>query len=186
MQDVIQESSMVEAKGERSEGLAVLWLKAEPVVRAFVAASVWDAHHAEDVLQEVATVVAKSFASYDASRPFPPWCLGIARLKVLEYFRSNSRDRTVLSNETLLALESAAQDIAEDHLVARRAALQVCVRKLRGRQRQVIEMKYLREVSIDEIAKRLTTSTSAIGVTLYRARTNLRECVKQTLAGMSE
>lgn len=177
---------MVEAEGERSEDLAVLWLRAEPVVRAFVAASVWDAHHAEDVLQEVASVVAKNYANYDASRPFPPWCLGIARLKVLEYFRANSRDRTVLSNETLLSLESAAQDIAEDRLVARRAALQACVRKLRGRQRKVIEMKYLLGVSVDEIAERLATSTNAIGVTLHRARTNLRECVKQTLAEMSE
>ncbi|MEL7500134.1 MAG: sigma-70 family RNA polymerase sigma factor [Planctomycetota bacterium] len=177
---------MVKAEGERSEDLAVLWLKAEPAVRAFVAATVWDAHHAEDVLQEVATVVAKNYDSYDASRPFPPWCLGIARLKVLEYFRANSRDRTTLSNGTLLALESAAQNIAEDHLVARRAALQACVRKLRGRQRQVIEMKYLLEVSIEEIAKRLATSVNAIGVTLHRARTNLRECVKLTLAETAE
>lgn len=178
---------MVEANGERSEGdLTVLWLKAEPIVRSFVAATVWDTHHAEDILQEVATVVAKNYDTYDSSFPFPPWCLGIARLKVLEYFRANSRDRMTMSAGTLRALELAAQDIAEDHLTARRAALQACVRKLRGRQRQVIEMKYLLEVSIDEIAKRLATSASAVGVTLHRARTNLRECVKLTLSEKAE
>lgn len=177
---------MAESEIEQSGNLAVLWLKAEPVVRSFIAASVWDAHHAEDVLQEVASIVTTNYAKFDSSRPFLPWCLGIARLKVLEYFRANSRDRTVFSERTLLALESAAQDIAADHLTARRTALQVCVRKLKGRQRTVIELKYLKDVSIDEIANQLATSVNTIGVTLHRARTSLRACVKHTLAEMTE
>ncbi|MDG2013768.1 MAG: sigma factor, partial [Pirellulaceae bacterium] len=131
---------MHDLSGEHSEDLAVRWIRAEPVIRAFVASAVWDVHHAEDVLQNVASVASKKFESFDGSRPFVPWCLGIARLKVIEYFRANSRDKMVLSEGALMALETAAQELAEDYLVARRVALQQCIRKLKGRQRKVIEM----------------------------------------------
>ena len=165
-----------------SEAFAVRWLEAESTLRAFVAAVVWDSHHAEDVLQEVASTVAQNYRSFDASRPFLPWCLGIARMKIKEYLRATSRDRVVLSDATLLALESAATDLVDDQLMARRVALQGCVRRLQGRQRQVIEMRYLLETSLDEIARQLATSTSSIAVTLHRARANLRECVMRTVA----
>ncbi len=164
-----------------SESFAVQWLKAEPTLRAFVAAAVWDAHHAEDVLQEVAATVTRNYESFDSSRPFLPWCLGIARLKIKEYLRATSRDRVVLSDATLLALESAAADLVEDHLAARRIALQQCVRKLKGRQRQVIEMRYLLQTPLEEIARKLSTSAGSIAVTLHRARASLRECVLRTV-----
>ena len=165
-----------------SEDFALHWLKAEPVLRAFVAAAVWDSHHAEDVLQEVASTVTRKYKSFDPSRPFLPWCLGIARLKIKEYLRACARDRIVLSDATLLALEAAATDLIDSQLEARRVALQACVRKLEGRQRDVIEMRYLRAASLDEIASKLKTSTSAVAVTLHRARANLRECVLRTVS----
>lgn len=173
---------MPEKYNLQSESFPVQWLKAEPTLRAFVASAVWDSHDADDVLQEVASTVTKNYESFDSSRPFLPWCLGIARLKIKEYLRATSRDRIVLSDATLLALESAAADLVDAQLVARQVALQDCVRKLKGRQRQVIEMRYLLETPLDQIASKLATSTPSIAVTLHRARANLRACVSRTVA----
>ncbi len=166
---------------QKAIDLTVLWVKTEPNLRAFVAAAIWDVHHAEDVLQEIAVVVSTNFASYDPARPFLPWSLGIARLKVMEYLRSQSRNRVVLSDATLLSLESAVQSLSEEHLAARRATLQKCVRQLKGRQKQVVELRYLKEQSIEDIASQFATSCSSIAVTLHRARAALRECVSRTL-----
>ncbi|MCM2372642.1 sigma-70 family RNA polymerase sigma factor [Aporhodopirellula aestuarii] len=166
---------------EKAVDLTVLWVKAEPNLRAFVAATVWDVHHAEDVLQEIASVVSMNFASYDPARPFLPWSLGIARLKVLEYLRSCGRDRVVLSDATLLNLESAVQSLSEEDLANRRAALQGCVKRLAGRQRRVIELRYIKEKPLEEIARELATTRSTVAVTLHRARTALRECINRSL-----
>lgn len=170
-----------ENSSDEAIDLTMLWVKAEPNLRAFVAATVWDVHHAEDVLQEIASVVSANFAQYDPSRPFLPWSLGIARLKVMEYLRSQSRNRVVLSDATLLSLEFAVQSLSEERLAARRATLQKCVRQLKGRQKQVIELRYLKEQSIEDIASGFATSCSSIAVTLHRARAALRECVSRTL-----
>ncbi len=99
----------------------------------------------------------------------------------MEYLRAQSRNRVVLSDATLLSLESAVQSLSEEHLAARRATLQKCVRQLRGRQKQVIELRYLKEQSVEDIASGLATSCSSIAVTLHRARAALRECVSRTL-----
>lgn len=166
---------------EKPINLTVLWVRTEPNLRAFVAAAIWDVHHAEDVLQEIAIVVSTNFASYDPARPFLPWCLGISRLKVMEYLRSQSRNRVVLSDATLLSLESAVQSLSEEYLAARRTTLQKCVRQLKGRQKEVVELRYLKEQSIEDIASKFATSCSSIAVTLHRARAALRECVSRTL-----
>ena len=45
--------------------LARLWVQSQPAISAYIAASVYDIHHAEDLVQEVAQVVAEKFADYD-------------------------------------------------------------------------------------------------------------------------
>ena len=55
------------------------WTLAQPAVSAFVQAMVPDRAERDDVLQEVAMAVLESFGSYDRSRPFVPWAIGIAR-----------------------------------------------------------------------------------------------------------
>ncbi len=73
--------------------LARLWVQSQSVISAYITANVIDAHHAEDLVQEVAQVVAEKFMTFDRSRSFLSWALGIARNRVLKYYRS--RERTV-------------------------------------------------------------------------------------------
>ncbi|SMP78830.1 RNA polymerase sigma-70 factor, ECF subfamily [Neorhodopirellula lusitana] len=162
---------------ENSSDAAVLWVQAEPRLRAFVAAAVWDVHHAEDVLQNTATVVLENFHAYDPKRPFLPWAMGIARFKVMDYFRSQSSSHPQFSDLTLANLATVAQDLNDEELVDRRRALKDCVARLKGRQRKVIELRYLDGRSTAEVATKLETSCSTIEVTLHRARSALRNCV---------
>jgi RNA polymerase sigma-70 factor, ECF subfamily len=57
--------------------LARLWVQSQPVISAYLMASVYDVHHAEDLVQEVAQVVAEKFTDYDRNLSFTSWALGI-------------------------------------------------------------------------------------------------------------
>jgi RNA polymerase sigma-70 factor (ECF subfamily) len=170
------------AESDQLRKMATLWVRAQPAISSYLLSVVHDFHHAEDLLQEVAEVVALKFGEYDSDRPFVAWALGIAKIRVLKYFRQVSRDRLVFCESTLDGLAEAFQrvDVETEHDSAR-IALRECVKRVEGRRRQVLEMRYQSELSVVTIAKRLGISSNAVSMMLHRIRTMLAECVQRQL-----
>lgn len=166
--------------------LTVLWMKAQPMVQVFLAATIRNSHDAEDLLQDVAETVAEKFSEYDPQHPFQPWVMAIARNKVGNHLRKQARNRHVFDSDMLERLADAQEQVAPDY-DERRQALRHCMDQLTGRNRQAIEMRYLREMSVDDIAKRMSMRNNAVFVLLHRIRAALAKCIKQRLdAGEAE
>lgn len=161
--------------------LAVLWMRAQPAVNAFVSSGVRDIHGAEEVLQEIAATVVHKFQEYDSSRPFNAWVLGIARLKVLEFLRKRSNDRHVFNSDTLSLLAEAHQQTISTY-TPRKQALGECLNELKGKNRQIIEMRYLRDIKPMQIADRMGMSRNAVFILLHRMRIALAKCIERRLA----
>jgi RNA polymerase sigma-70 factor, ECF subfamily len=162
--------------------LAGLWVQSQSVISAYITASVVDLHHVEDLVQEVAQVCAEKFASFDRQRPFLSWALGIARHRLLKYYRTRSRDRLVLSEAALARLEAALARVdheAED----RREAVRSCLQRIRGRRRQALELRYSANAKVGDIADALGMSPSGVSVMLHRVRTALFGCIRRYLTG---
>jgi RNA polymerase sigma-70 factor, ECF subfamily len=161
--------------------MAALWVRSQAIVSAYITANVIDLHHAEDLIQETAKAVAESFSSYDNSRPFTPWVLAIARNQILKYYRTRSRDRIVLSESALVSIGGALERIeyeAED----RRQALRICLERIRGRSRKVLEMRYESDMKTKEIGDSLGIAASTVSVMLFRIRAILEKCIRLQLA----
>jgi RNA polymerase sigma-70 factor, ECF subfamily len=161
--------------------LAGLWVKSQPVISAYISANVIDLHHAEDLVQEVAQIVAERFTTFDRSRSFVSWTLGIARNRILKYYRSRSRDRLVLSEAALRNLGDTMEHIAHEG-EDRREALRNCLEGIHGRRREVLEMRYRQNASIIDISQHYGMSASAVSVMLHRVRTVLYGCVERHMA----
>jgi RNA polymerase sigma-70 factor (ECF subfamily) len=166
---------------ESMRELARLWVQSQPVISAYLTANVIDLHHAEDLVQEVAQVVAEKFAEYDRRRSFTSWSLGIARNRLLKYYRLRARDRLVLSEAALNKLSDALERI-EHETQDRRAALRVCLEKVQGRRRQVLEMRYGENAKVSAIAEHFGMSADGVSVMLHRVRALLFECIERQLA----
>jgi RNA polymerase sigma-70 factor (ECF subfamily) len=162
--------------------LATLWEQARPAVFAYLTASVYDFHRAEDLLQEVAVAIAGRFQAYDAKRPFLAWSLGVARNCVLSYYREQARDRRHFSEATLHLLGEAAERHSPDAGSLKRDALRHCLGKIAGRRRQVLEMRYNGGLSIADIAAQIGGTSNAVKVLLHRVRNTLEECIQRRLA----
>lgn len=162
--------------------LASLWEQSRPAVFAYLTATIYDFHRAEDLLQEVAVAVASQFHSYDRERSFLAWAIGIARNRTLLYFREQARDRQHFSEATLQTLSDAAVHVAEDSTANQRDALRQCLAKTVGRRRRMLDMRYTGGLSIAEIAEQLGTTSNAVKITLHRVRTTLEQCIQRRLA----
>jgi RNA polymerase sigma-70 factor (ECF subfamily) len=161
--------------------LARLWVQSQTVVTAYIRANVIDAHHAEDLVQDVAQICAEKFSKFDRQRTFVSWALGIARNRLLKYYRTKSRDRLVLSEPALAQLESGLERVqheAED----RREALRTCLERIQGRRRVVLDLRYRDNARVADIAQQFGMSPSSVSVMLHRLRTALFGCVSRRLA----
>jgi RNA polymerase sigma-70 factor (ECF subfamily) len=161
--------------------LARLWVQSQTAVSAYVTANVFDMHHADDLIQEVAQVAAEKFSTYDRERSFTSWVLGIARHRLLKYYRTRSRDRLILSEAALDRLASSMHRV-EHEAEDRREALRVCLQRIEGRRRAVLDMRYSESAGISDIAKRFDMSASGVSVMLFRIRAALMNCIRQQLA----
>jgi RNA polymerase sigma-70 factor, ECF subfamily len=161
--------------------LAGLWVQYQSAISAYISANVDDMHHAEDLVQEVAQVVAGKFSSYDRERSFLSWALGIARNRLLKYYRTRARDRLVLSEKALARLGDALERVEGDS-EDRREALKECLQEIQGRRREVLELRYRHNTRVREIATQFEMSPSAVSVMLYRIRAALYDCVQRKLA----
>lgn len=160
--------------------LAGYWVQSQSVISAFITANVFDSHHAEDIVQDVAQVVAEKFASFDRSQSFVGWALGIARNRIMKYYRTRARDRVVLSEGALARLGEALENIGPDN-EDRRDALRHCLQQVAGRRREVLEMRYRDNAKVTDIAGKIGMSTSAVSVMLHRIRVALYECIERNL-----
>ncbi len=161
--------------------LARLWIQSQSAISAYLTANVIDAHHAEDLVQEVAQIVAEKFGEYDRQRSFTSWALGIARNRLLKYYRTRSRDRLVLSEAALSQLGSALERV-EHEAEDRRIALGTCLERVEGRRRRVLEMRYGENAKIGAIAEQLGMSADGVSVMLHRIRSVLHACIEKQLA----
>ena len=158
-----------------------LWTLAQPTVSAFVGSLVREIRDRDDVLQEVGVAFMSSFASYDHTRPFMAWVIGIARNQVGLYLRRKGRDRLIFDPETVERIEEAFAEF-EPRDVRMLDYLEECVQSLNGRARRLCELRYKSDLKPASIAARIGMSANGVAKALQRIREMLRECVDKKAA----
>jgi RNA polymerase sigma-70 factor (ECF subfamily) len=136
----------------------------------------------DEVVQEVAYTCLRRIATFDTSRDFTAWALGVARLEVF----THRRRQILLPLGDFPDLEVAlsdVQEIAANQDDLRRKALLTCQERLSEQHRRFIDLRYGENCSHDEMAERMGMRVGTIKVALSRIRGLLRQCVEHRLAG---
>ncbi|MEM9348383.1 MAG: sigma-70 family RNA polymerase sigma factor [Planctomycetota bacterium] len=161
-------------------GFAERWLDAQHAIGGYVCVHIQDQSLADDIVQEVARQATANFEQYDPSRPFIGWLIGIARQRIAENYRTQNRRPIVFSSDIVDSLTEAYIDL-EPQVDDRLDALRTCMDHLSDRHRRVIELRYARQLSQDQIAAQVGSNGRAINAMLFRIRTALRECVSKQM-----
>ena len=140
---------------------------------------------AEDVLQEAFLTIWRTAPDYRASLSPPLAWLGlIVRSRALDCLRkhvSSRADRTQELDESLgQALQSdspSPMDAADASEQAR--ALYQCLDKLDQRQREVVSLAYLRDLSHSELAVQLALPLGTVKTWIRRGLEQLRTCLSR-------
>ena len=165
---------------EQAEKLAGDWTKAQPTVAAFVFSLVRDYHITEEILSRVAVILVRKYDTYNPQLPFTHWALRIARYETLKYRRSDVRDRHQFSSE-LMEEMSMLCDAVVDEMDPRMSYLEECLKRIQGRARQALVLRYVADLKPAKIAESLQVSNGAVRMLLSRTRDALRSCIERRL-----
>jgi RNA polymerase sigma factor (sigma-70 family) len=138
---------------------------------------------AEDVLQETFLQIWRSAGDYRASLSPPMAWLGlIVRSRSLDFLRRRTAERAHLTDEIddVMAdtMEGHSPDPMDVSLASQQAwALHQCLGKLENRQREVVSLAYLRDLSHSELAEQLKLPLGTVKTWIRRGLEQLRTCM---------
>ena len=165
-----------------SDTFLPLFLAAQNDLRAFIGAMVRDRGLRDDVFQDVAMTLWRTFDRFDQRRSFGAWARGVAARKIMEDRRLRARLPDYCTLDTLEAL-SASFAAHEDEVSwhEREQALSFCLELLPEKSAGVMSARYGRGETAESIARSMGLSLDAVYQTLSRLRRHLRECVQRRL-----
>lgn len=138
---------------------------------------------AEDVLQEAFLNIWRIAGDYRAAiSPPMAWVGLIVRSRALDFLRrraSERADTAVELDETLAATIASEGETPMDTTLASEQAwaLHECLRKLESRQRELLSLAYMRELTQTELAQRLQLPLGTVKTWMRRGLEQLRVCM---------
>ena len=168
-----------------SSEFADLMAKHQPRLAGYIRALVGEEHAAKDILQETNVTLLKKSRDFVPGSNFSAWAFRVAYFEVLTWRRSRGRDRLSFQAELVDSLAETVETLSTGY-ESRLDALKSCLPQLPDRQREIVERRYLRSESVQDIAEDLGFKPNAASQLLFRARTNLLKCIeKQTKSAES-
>jgi RNA polymerase sigma-70 factor (ECF subfamily) len=130
----------------------------------------------EDVVQDVLLTVHRVRHTYDPGRPFLPWLSAIVSARAIDALRARGRTQSweVIDEQAVLAHPDASVAEAHGRQIAHQQ-LDGLLSRLPDRQRRMVELVHLCEMSLAEAAAASSTTLSAAKSVLHRAFTTLRQ-----------
>jgi RNA polymerase sigma-70 factor, ECF subfamily len=155
-----------------------LYTRHSVAVFRFVMRLTKDRSLSEDVVSDVFLDVWRTAGSFQARSTVSTWLLGIARNKISSKFRR--RSETQLDEQFAEAIEDTADD-PEQTLAktARNALLHRCITKLSPAHREIIDLVYYHEKSVQEVAQITGIPTGTVKTRMHHARNRLATLLKE-------
>lgn len=138
---------------------------------------------AEDVLQDAYLYVWRIAGTYRASLSPPlAWMGVIVRSRALDFLRRRQAERLDNAQHAESGVLDAMPDKGDSPLDTAQAseqawALHECLRKLESKQREVLSLAYLRDLSHGELAEQLKLPLGTVKTWIRRGIEQLRGCM---------
>ena len=143
----------------------------------FVRRMLTDSRGAEDVLQDTWLAVVRGLFKLRQPKAFSVWLYHIARNKV--YQRLRKRDRALPLSEEVEAT-AAPEKEADDFSADDAARVHECLERLRPEHREVLVLRFLEQMSYQDIAVVVGCGLGTVRSRLHYAKRALRKEMEET------
>jgi RNA polymerase sigma-70 factor, ECF subfamily len=179
----VQETSdeaLIELIAEGNKrAMQVLYARHNVRVYRFIVRLTGNASLAEDLVSEVFLDVWRQAEAFEAKSQVSTWLLAIARYKALSALRRRSEEH--LDDRMAATIEDTADD--PETVVSnndRNTIVQKCLTRLSPAHREVIDLVYYHEKSVDEVARIVGVPAATVKTRMFYARNKMADLLKQS------
>jgi RNA polymerase sigma-70 factor (ECF subfamily) len=164
------------AAGDR-DAMHVLYVRHNVRVYRFVLRLTNDSSLAEDLVSEVFIDVWRGARGFKAKSQVSTWLLAIARNKALSAMRARLDDQ--LDDEMAASIVDPADDAETTANKRDRSALvERCLSKLSPLHREVLDLVYYHEKSVDEVAQIIGAPANTVKTRMFYARKRMENLLE--------
>jgi RNA polymerase sigma-70 factor (ECF subfamily) len=142
---------------------------------------------AEDLVQEIFIKVYRNINGFDINLKFSTWLYRIAHNEIISQYRKSRRDRSAVNMDNavedtrlLASFLTDASNIESDYLDREKGAeVRKVLDKLAPKYRDVLVLRYLEELSYEEIGDIIQRPSGSVATLLNRAREKFKRLAEQ-------
>ena len=156
-----------------------LFLRHQKNIYAYILSLIRNTNDADDIMQDVLTVMWRRFGEFEQGTNFQAWGIRIARNLVKEYMRKQTGSPVTFSPEVLAAIEKRGAQ-RKTMLSNKLEILAGCVQKLSQSERHLLELRYNESMKIKDIAVEVSRPLSGLYKAMGRIHDRLLQCLERS------
>jgi RNA polymerase sigma-70 factor (ECF subfamily) len=161
------------ADGDK-RAMQVLYARHNVRVYRFILRLTGNQSLAEDLVSEVFLDVWRQAEGFEAKSQASTWLLAIARYKALSALRRRTDEQ--LDEQMAASIEDTADDPETVvYTKDRNTIVQKCLKQLSPAHREVIDLVYYHEKSVDEVAKIVGVPPATVKTRMFYARSKMAD-----------
>ena len=170
-----------QAKKGNQEAFGLLYNHYLPQIYRFIFLKVSNRTEAEDLTHEVFLSAWQNLPNYKYEGfPFSSWLYQIAKNATIDFYRTAKKNLPIeLVNEELVKF--SPRDPEELNTLLELEMIKICIRRLKPEYQDVLIMKFVEDLSHEEIAAALEKSQGAVRLIQHRAIKELKSLYEKNL-----
>ena len=152
------------------------------LIRSFIARNGVSIDDVDDVAQEVYIVYYKNFDKRPEDKNISAWLKGIAKNICLHYFRTKKTSKKHMESvmDILSTVQTPFNEVS--HKSKAVTALKSCMQNLSEKNLKIMKLFYQDGKGYGAISRLFNTTAKTIGMTLYRIKVSLKQCIQRKIS----
>jgi RNA polymerase sigma-70 factor (ECF subfamily) len=171
-QTATDEVLLTSVGGADRQAMHILYCRHNVRIYRFILRIVRDATLAEDLVSQVFLDVWRTAGQFQGRSQVSTWLLSIARFKALTALRQRRHEDIDQEDMLEIADSAATPDVSLDRSNTS-AILRACVAKLSPAHREIINLVYYHEKSVEEVGRIIGIPQSTVKTRMFYARKQL-------------
>lgn len=156
------------------------WSDSYNILSGYIRNFIFNQQEFDDIIQDVTLIALKKFESFDHSKKFSTWIIGIAKYEILAKRRKYSKNPLIYDDDVFSTISDTYEDMIPE-LDDRMTALTACLQEISKEDKEILFQKYSKTKKIKEIAAIMGIQAVTLRVRIHRLRDALKYCVEKKM-----